>query len=261
MKILFIGDIVGSGGRMAVKEIVPKLQEEFSCDFCVANGENMAAGNGYSRSCIRELADCGVDVFTSGDHIWDQKEWPGAIVDYPNVLRPANLPSVQPGKGAGTFRTKNGLMVGVLNLLGRTFVATQSDSPFEAAETLVEELRKETPFILVDFHAEATSEKIALGRLLDGRATAVIGTHTHVPTADEQIFPGGTAFQCDAGMVGARESVLGREIKPVLTKFRTGMPVRFPVVETGIRLCATLITADENGRATAIQRIVRDASF
>ena len=258
MKILFIGDIVGSGGRMAVKELVPRLREEYACDFCVANGENMAAGNGYSRSCMSELTDCGVDVFTSGDHIWDQKEWPGAIVDYPNVLRPANLPSIQPGKGAGTFRTKSGLTVGVVNLLGRTFVQVPSDSPFETSERLVEELRKETPFILVDFHAEATSEKIAMGRFLDGRVTAVLGTHTHVPTADEQIFPKGTAFQCDVGMVGARESVLGRSIEPVVSKFLTGMPVRFPVETEGIRLCATLVTANENGRATAIERIVRE---
>lgn len=259
MKILFIGDIVGKGGREAVKALVPGLLAEYGCEFCVANGENMAGGNGMTRSCLKDFDGVPVDVFTAGDHTWDQKEYPGEIDQLDNVVRPANFSDGQPGRGWGIFQAASGVKVGVVNLLGRVFVGTPSNCPFEAAEKIVEEIRKTTPVIVVDFHGEATSEKIAMGRFLDGKVSAVLGTHTHVPTADDQIFPGGTAFQCDVGMVGARESILGREISNVVAKFRTGMPARFPVNDKGVRLCGVVVTIDEaTGKATGIERVVRD---
>jgi metallophosphoesterase (TIGR00282 family) len=261
LTLLFIGDIVGHGGREAAKKLVPALRKEFSIDFCVANGENMAGGNGMTKPLLLEFNPGSVDVFTSGDHVWDQKEFPGQIDSMPNALRPANLPENQPGKGWGLYTTANGTQVGVINLLGRTFIGLPSNDPFAAAEKAVNELRQHTPVILVDFHAEATSEKIAMGRFLDGRVSAVFGTHTHVATADTQIFPGGTAFQCDAGMVGSRESILGRDIAPVLTRFTTGMPARFTVNENAITLHGILVTIDPaTGHATAVERIERDFS-
>lgn len=256
--ILFIGDIVGSGGRAAVRHFVPELLAEYDCSFCVANGENMASGNGFAKGPLTELADSGIDVFTGGDHIWDQKDFEKDILAFPNVIRPANVPSEQPGRGFGIFEDRHGRKIGVVSLLGRTFMKVSADCPFKAAEEIVTVIRQETPFVIVDFHAETTSDKIALGRYLDGRVSAVIGTHTHVPTADERIFPGGTAFQCDAGMVGARESILGRDIDMIVKKYVTGMPTRFPVVNDGIRLNATVISINDDGRALAIQRVVRD---
>ena len=260
-KILFIGDIVGHGGREAAKKLIPALRQELSIDFCVANGENMAGGNGMTKPLLLEFNPGSVDVFTSGDHVWDQKEFPGQIDSMPNVLRPANLPDQQPGKGWGLYNTADGIQVGVVNLLGRTFIGLPANDPFAAAEKAVAELSQHTNVILVDFHAEATSEKIAMGRFLDGRVSAVFGTHTHVATADTQIFPGGTAFQCDAGMVGSRESILGRDIAPVITRFTTGMPARFTVNETAITLHGILVTIDPaTGHATTIERIERDFS-
>lgn len=259
MKILFIGDIVGKSGRQAVKQLTRGLMREYGCQFCIANGENMAGGGGFTRQCINELDDSGVDVFTSGDHIWDQKDFVNEIKTCSNVLRPANFALSQPGRGYGVFGTADGVSVGVVNLIGRTFIGAQSDCPFLAADRAIEALKSETKIIFVDFHAEATSEKIAMGRYLDGRVSAVIGTHTHVATADQQIFPKGTAFQCDAGMVGARESILGRDIEPVLHRFVTGMPARFTVQEKGMRLCGTVVTVDEEtGRAVGIERVMRD---
>ena len=258
MRILFIGDIVGSGGREAVNRFVPELRTEYSCEFCVANGENMANGNGFARSTLDELKKSQVDVFTGGDHTWDQKDFEKEILDFPNVLRPANVSGLQPGRGNGIFEAADGTKVGVINLLGRTFMRFSSDCPFAAAERIVAEMRQVTPVIIVDFHAEATSDKISLGRFLDGKVSAVLGTHTHVPTADETIFPSGTAFQCDVGMVGSRESVLGREWEPIVRHYLTGMPMRFPVTNKNVRLCGTVVTIDADGRATAIERVVRD---
>lgn len=258
MRILFIGDIVGSGGREAVNRFVPELRREYDCAFCVANGENMANGNGFARSTLNELKRSKVDVFTGGDHTWDQKDFEKEILDFPNVIRPANVSDLQPGRGFGIFEAADGTKVGVLNLLGRTFMRFGAECPFAAAERIVEELRKTTPFIIVDFHAEATSDKISLGRFLDGKVSAVLGTHTHVPTADETIFPGGTAFQCDVGMVGSRDSVLGREVAPIVQHYLTGMPYRFPVANSNVRLCGTVVTLDSSGKATAIERVVRD---
>jgi metallophosphoesterase (TIGR00282 family) len=258
MRILFVGDIVGKGGRNTVNLVVPQLLREYKCQFCVANGENMAGGGGFTRQCLLELNNSGVDVFTSGDHIWDQKSFVEEIKQFPNVLRPANVAECQPGRGYGIFSDADGRKIGVICLLGRTFIAASANCPFEAAERIVAELSRETPFVVVDFHAEATSEKIAMGRFLDGKVSAVLGTHTHVPTADQQILPGGTAFQCDLGMVGARESILGRDIAPVVARFRSGMPSRFTVNDKGIRLNGAVVTIDDNGRAVAIERVMRD---
>ncbi len=260
MKILFIGDIVGKGGRKAVTELAVKLRQEFGCGLVVANGENMAGGGGINGKCIRAITPAPmVDVITGGDHFWDRKEFLAEAGDFPQVLRPANMSPLQPGKGYGIFTAVGGEEVGVVCLQGRTFLNNQADSPFAAADKIVSEIRHRTSLIIVDFHAEATSEKLALGRYLDGRVSAVLGTHTHVPTADEQVFPGGTAYQTDVGMVGARESILGREIEPVVQKFATGMPARFNVVEKGIRMNATLLEAESaTGKAISIKRIVRD---
>jgi metallophosphoesterase (TIGR00282 family) len=259
MRLLFIGDVVGKGGRKAVAHLTPVLRAEYGCDFCIANGENMAGGGGLSRRCLDELLTAGVDVVTTGDHIWDQKDFVTQIVECPTVLRPANLPPAQPGRGFAVFPTVCGVPVLVMSLLGRVFMGHHADCPFRAADAILAECASQARIVFVDFHTEATSEKIALGRHLDGRVSAVIGTHTHVPTADEQILAGGTAFQCDAGMVGARESILGRAVEPVLRRFVTGMPGHFTVVETGIRLQGTIVDIDPaTGRATGIQRLVRD---
>ncbi|NLF93184.1 MAG: YmdB family metallophosphoesterase [Oligosphaeraceae bacterium] len=258
MKILFIGDIVGKGGREAAMALTPVLRREYACEFCIANAENIAGGNGLTKNCLQELFNRGIDVCTAGDHVWDQKEFTFEIEQLTNVLRPANLPACQPGRGYAVFTAENGRRIAVLSLLGRTFMTVGANCPFEAAENIIPQIQKETSNIIVDFHAEATSEKIALGRFLAGKVSAVLGTHTHVPTADQQIFPGGTAFQCDVGMVGARDSILGRAVQPVLQRFRTGMPARFTVVDKGIRLHAVVVTLNDEGRAVGIERVMRD---
>ena len=257
MNILFVGDIVGKGGRLAVLEQIPELRREYNCAFCVANAENVAAGAGLTAKCVRELADQ-TDVITTGDHVWDQKGFDVEIRSLPNVLRPANLSSLQPGKGCAVFRNKAGGEVAVINLLGKIFVKESAYCPFETVERLLTELPPRIKTIIIDFHAEATSEKIAMGHFLDGKVTAVVGTHTPVQTADNKILPNGTAFISDVGMTGAEHSVLGRDIDAVLRKFRTGMPGRLPVVEEGIRIDAVVVTYDINtGRASAIQRVSR----
>ena len=257
MNLLFIGDVVGKGGRAALAALVPELRREFNCSFCVANGENSAAGVGLSASCVTEISNY-VDVITSGDHIWDQKNFENEIRQFNNVLRPANLSSLQPGRGFAVFRNKGGGEVAVINLLGRIFVRESAYCPFETADEILKQLPPQVKTILVDFHAEATSEKAALAHYLDGRVTAVLGTHTHVQTADAKILPGGTAFISDVGMTGAEYSVLGREVEAVIRKFRTGMPVRLPVAEKDIRLDAAVVSYDINtGRATAIRAVSR----
>lgn len=259
MNILMVGDIVGKGGRRAVAELVPHLRRDYDCSFAIANGENMAGGGGLTRKCLNSVLRGEIDAVTTGDHVWDQRDFATTITEFDNVLRPANVHPDQPGRGYGIFELPGGVKVGVVNLLGRTFMKTPVDSPFTEARSLINRLREETPIVFVDFHAEATSEKIAMGRFLDGWVTAVLGTHTHVATADEQIFPGGTAFQCDVGMVGSRESILGRAVEPVVSTFSTGMPSRFTVVEKGIRLHATVVGLDpDTGKARSITRVTRD---
>lgn len=255
MKLLFIGDVVGNPGREAVSGLCRLLCERHDVSYVIANGENAAGGSGMTLQTTRELLAAGVDIITSGDHVWDQKEFVADIVKEPRVLRPANYPSGTPGQGWIVWTRDNQPPIGIINLQGRTFMAPL-ENPFAVADALVAQIRRQTPIIFVDMHAEATSEKIALGRFLDGRVSAVIGTHTHVQTADEQIFPGGTAYLSDAGFTGPQESVLGREIDPIIRRFITQMPQRFKVATDRVMLCGAVVEVDDTtGRARGIVRI------
>lgn len=255
MKLLFIGDVVGKSGRLALSQRLGRLVDRHNIDLVVANGENAAAGFGITPDTVRELLDAGVDVITTGNHVWDKKEVLSCIDKEMRLLRPANYPSGAPGRGCGVYTTPGGIEVAVLNLEGRVFMHNL-DCPFRAADRLLEELQRRTPVILVDFHAEATSEKVALGYHLDGRVSAVVGTHTHVQTADERILPGGTAFITDVGMTGSRDGVIGIQKELALERFLTQMPVRFEVCKKDPVLCGVVITIDEaNGRALEICRV------
>ena len=255
MKLLFIGDIVGEPGRKAVQTILPRLRDEQALDFVIANGENAAGGNGITPPIAGELFSAGVDVITSGDHLWDQKSVADLLYSEPRFLRPLNYPENVPGRGADVFQVRDLPPIGVMNVQGRVFMPPM-ENPFLAADAGVERLRAKTKIIFVDFHGEATSEKIAFGRFMDGRVSAVVGTHTHVQTADEQILPNGTAYLSDSGFTGPQDGCLGREIKPVLKKFLTGMPTRFEVARNRVRLLGALIRIDDaSGKAVSIQRV------
>ena len=255
LRILFLGDVIGEPGRKAVIEMVPKLKQAWGIDFVVVNGENAAAGRGITGKINIDLLRAGVAVTTSGDHIWDQKEVISYIETEPRLLRPINYPPGTPGRGSIVLETAKG-KVGVINVQGRTFMQPSLENPFRLVDEEVRRLRAETHVIFVDMHAETTSEKIAIGRFLDGKVSAVAGTHTHVQTADEQIFPGGTAFICDAGMCGPTESVLGREIQPIIQRFVTSMPVNFPVAKGEVTLQGILVDVDPStGRAKSIRRV------
>jgi hypothetical protein len=255
VNFVFIGDVVGEPGRRAVKEIVPKLRERYSVAAVVANGENAAGGSGITPKVAQELYAAGVDVITTGDHLWDQKEVTALLENEPRFLRPLNYPPGTVGQGSRVFKLEGRPPFAVMNLQGRVFLP-DLDNPFHVALAEVVLLRQHTQVILVDLHAEATSEKIAMARLLDGQVSAVLGTHTHVQTADEQILPGGTAFLCDAGFTGPHESVLGREIEPVVKRFLTNTPQRFAVAKERVLLQGALVDIDEStGRARAIQRL------
>ncbi len=255
LTILFLGDIVGEPGRSAVIARVPEWKERHGVDFVVVNGENAAAGRGITPKITIDLLRAGVSVITTGDHIWDQKEIVPFIDTEPRLLRPINYPNGAPGAGSIVLETAKG-KIGVINVQARTFMQPILENPFEALERAVTEMRAETSVILVDAHGETTSEKIAIGRFLDGRVSAVLGTHTHVQTADEQIFPGGTAFLCDAGMCGPNESILGRSIDPIVRRFISNLPAPFPVAKGEVRLCGAIVKVDETtGRAVSIQRI------
>jgi metallophosphoesterase (TIGR00282 family) len=255
IRILFLGDVVGEPGRKALQQRLKGLQEELAVDFTIVNGENAAGGRGISgKQCI-ELLKSGATVITTGDHVWDQKDLPAYIETEPRLLRPCNYPDGTPGAGSVVLDTAKG-PVAVLNVRGLTFMNPPLDNPFHRALEEVEKLREATRVIFVDVHAETTSEKIALGRYLDGKVSAVVGTHTHVQTADEQIFPGGTAFLCDAGMCGAADSVLGRIKESILRRFLTGMPTTLPVAGGEVLLCGVIVEVDEaTGRAMVIQRV------
>lgn len=255
MKILFIGDIVGEPGRRAVNQLLPGLRARHGLDWIIANGENSAGGSGITPDTAAEIFSAGVDVITCGDHLWDQKEVIKLLESERRFLRPLNYPPGTPGQGSALFEVPGKPMIGVMNLQGRAFM-NALDNPFLAARSEVHRLREHTPIIFVDFHAEATAEKIGMGRLLDGRVSAVVGTHTHVQTADEQIFPGGTAFLCDAGFTGPHESVIGRDIDPVLKRFLTAQPQRFSVARERITLQGVMVTVDESsGHALNIERV------
>ena len=255
IRILFLGDVVGEPGRKALQQRLRGLQEELAVDFTIVNGENAAGGRGISgKQCI-ELLKSGATVITTGDHVWDQKDLPAYIETEPRLLRPCNYPEGTPGAGSVVLDTAKG-PVAVLNVRGLTFMNPPLENPFHRAMEEVEKLRAATRVIFVDVHAETTSEKIALGWYLDGKVSAVVGTHTHVQTADEQIFPGGTAFLCDAGMCGAADSVLGRTKESILRRFLTGMPTTLPVAGGEVLLCGVMVEVDEaTGRAMAIQRV------
>lgn len=255
MRILFIGDIVGEPGRRAVRKLVPDLRSRHQLDWVIANGENSAGGSGITPDTAAEIYASGVDVITSGDHLWDQKEVIKLLEGERRFLRPINYPSGTPGQGSALFEVPGKGMVGVINAQGLAFMAPL-ENPFLLVRAEVHRLREHTPVIFVDFHAEATAEKIGMGRLVDGRVSAVIGTHTHVQTADEQIFPGGTAFLCDAGFSGPHESVIGREIDPVLRRFLTCQPQRFAVARDRVILQGAIVDIDEtSGHARSIVRV------
>ena len=259
MKLLFIADVVGQPGRRAVKELVPQLRQQYGLSVVVANGENAAGGSGITPKTAEEIFAAGVDIITSGDHLWDQKEVMDLLEREPRFVRPLNYPAGTPGQGSTVFQAAGLPPVAILNLQGRTFMPAL-ESPFHAALAEVERLRQTTKLILVDFHAEATSEKIALARMLDGRVSAVIGTHTHVQTADEQIFPGGTAFLSDGGFTGPHESVIGREIEPIIRRFLTNMPQKFEVAKGRVLLQGAVVEIDEQtGLARGIQRVSQAA--
>lgn len=255
MNLLFLGDIVGEPGRRVVHTLLPILQTRHQIQMVVVNGENSAGGSGITGNIARDLFALGVDVITTGDHVWDQKETASLLTTEPRLLRPLNYSPGVPGNGSVIVRKAGLPPIAVLNLQGRTFMPPL-ENPFHVGPAEVARLRQETPIIFVDFHGEATSEKIAMGRLLDGTVSAVVGTHTHVQTADDWILPKGTAYLSDAGFCGPHDSVLGREVDSIIRRFQTGMPSRFEVATGRIRLQGCLIDIDEStGLARGITRL------
>jgi hypothetical protein len=254
LTILFLGDVVGESGRNAVITRIPELKREYPIDFVIVNGENAAAGRGITPKITVDLLRAGVSVITTGDHIWDRKEIIAFIETEPRLLRPLNYPPGAPGAGTIVLETPKG-KVGVINVQARTFMQPILENPFPLLDAAVNEMRAQTSNIIVDAHGETTSEKVAIGRYLDGRVSAVLGTHTHVQTADEQIFENGTAFICDAGMCGPARSILGREIEPIVQRFITNLPAVFPVAKGVARLHGVIVEIDETtGRAIRIRR-------
>ncbi|WP_164668927.1 TIGR00282 family metallophosphoesterase [Virgibacillus doumboii] len=256
MKILFIGDVAGSPGRDMVQEYLPKLKEKYRPHMTIINGENAASGKGITEKIYKQFLEWGTQTITMGNHTWDKKDIFEFIDDAKNMIRPANFPEGTPGKGI-TFTNVNGTEVAVINVQGRTFLPA-IDDPFRKMDELIEESKKRTNIIFVDFHAEATSEKQAMGWYLDGRVSAVVGTHTHTQTADERILPNGTAYITDVGMTGPYDSILGMEKEAVLKKFLTSLPVRFEIDKKGRKqLNGFLVTIDNNsGKATNAERIL-----
>ncbi len=255
MKVLIIGDIVGSPGRNAVKEFIANSDALHKFELIIANGENAAGGSGVTASIVNELLSSGIDVITTGDHVWKRREVVDIIDIEPRLLRPANYPAGAPGKGSIITSSRNGTKIGVLNLQGRVFMAPL-DCPFKAARKEVERIKKITNMIIVDIHAEATSEKIAMGWYLDGLVSAVVGTHTHVQTADQRVLPKGTAYISDIGMTGPIDSVLGRRREDVLQRFVSCIPVRFEVASENLQVQGVVVDVDsKTGQASSIERI------
>ena len=255
MRILFIGDIVGKPGREVVRKAIPILVEHHAIDIVIANVENAAGGMGITRDVAESIRDIGVQVMTSGNHIWDKKEALDYIQLEPRLLRPANYPNGVPGRGHYVAHGKNHGPVAVINVMGRVFM-NPLDNPFHVINEEIEAIRQDAQIVIVDFHAEATSEKLAMGWYLDGDVTAVVGTHTHVQTADERILPKGTAYITDVGMTGPHDSIIGVERGPVLDRFLNGRPSRFETASTNPRLNAVVIASDpSNGRASKIERV------
>jgi len=255
MKILFIGDIIGKPGREIIRKGLRGLVAQLDADLVIANAENAAAGFGVTKDIGDTLLESGVHVMTSGNHIWAKKEVFDYIATEPRLLRPANYPAGVPGRGSYVAQTGDGRAVGVINVMGRVFM-TAIDDPFTGVLKEIEAIRGRTKVIVVDFHAEATSEKVAMGWHLDGKVTLVVGTHTHVQTADERILPNGTAYITDAGMTGPHDSIIGMEREPSLARFINGMPTRYEPATGNPRLNGVLIEADDRtGRATSISRV------
>ncbi|GMW00763.1 MAG: metallophosphoesterase [Candidatus Hydrogenedentota bacterium] len=257
MRILFIGDIVGNPGRASVHRWLGPLKEEFRIDFVMANAENAAGGVGATPAIVRELFNAGISAITMGNHTWRKRELLGAIDSLGPIARPANYPPEVPGMGSHLVVLPDGRKVGIVNLIGRVYMEA-FDCPFTVGLREVDRLRDETPLVIVDMHAEATSEKVAMGWFLDGKCTAVLGTHTHVQTADERVLPHGTAYITDVGMTGPFDSVIGVERETVIQKFLTGIPAEFKVAKDRPGISAVVIDADEStGRSNSITRIMR----
>ena len=253
MKILAIGDVIGKPGRRAVKQFLPGLINEFDVKFVVANGENSAHGIGITLNTARELHESGIDALTTGNHVWAQREMIQSLDSDPRIIRPLNFPPAAPGRGFAIFGD-----IMVVNLIGRVFVG-QYDCPFRTMDSLLSTVTPLPAIIIVDFHAEATSEKVALGRYLDGRVSAVVGTHTHIGTTDARVLPGGTAYVTDIGMVGPVDSIIGDDVDNVLNSFLTGLPHKLSVGKGRVAFDAMLLDIDEKtGRARSIQRIRRE---
>jgi metallophosphoesterase (TIGR00282 family) len=255
MNVLFIGDVFGSPGREFLQEHLPSLKDKYDSDFVVVNCENAAGGNGLTEQVAAELFSCGVDVLTSGNHIWDKKEVFSFLDTDRRVLRPLNYPPGVPGKGVGVFSARNGQTIGVMSVCGRVFSPANLDCPFRAVDSELARLKMTTPTVLVDFHAEATSEKVAMGWHLDGKVSAVFGTHTHVQTADETILPGGTAYITDAGMTGSVEGVIGVNKDIILRHFLTQLPVRHEPAKGKRQLCGVFCSIDPRGAARFVERV------
>ncbi|MEI6536998.1 MAG: TIGR00282 family metallophosphoesterase [Verrucomicrobiaceae bacterium] len=257
IRILFLGDVMGEPGRKAVAALLPVLKEELAVDFIIVNGENSAGGRGITPKIAISLMRAGAAVITTGDHVWDQKDIIPFFAEEPRLLRPLNYPEGTPGKGWVILETKKG-KVGVINLQGRTFMKMLLDNPFEVIGAAVDEIRKETNVIFIDMHAETTSEKTALAWLLNGRVSAIVGTHTHVQTADERILPDGTAFLCDAGMCGPLHSVIGMDVDAALQRLLTLLPSKHYVAQGPVQVCGAWVDVDvETGKAIRIERVQR----
>ena len=254
MKVLFVGDVFGQSGRRQLADAMPDLRSRYAPDFIVANGENAAGGRGITFATADELHRMGVDVITLGNHTWSRKEALTLVEDNPRLIRPANYPKGVPGRGR-TIVAQNGFRLGVINLMGRVYIDIPLDDPFAVADREIQALKGAVDAILVDMHAEATSEKMALARYLDGRVAAVLGTHTHVQTADERVLPDGTAYISDVGMTGPADGIIGMDTAAVLKRFTTGIPVHFEPAEGETQLRAVLVTLRKGGMAERIERI------
>ena len=258
MRLLIIGDIIGKPARKCLRELLPELRDQLSPDLTIANVENASGGFGLTKKVYKELKDLGIDLFTSGNHIWDKKEVLEFIDTAPDLLRPANYPSGVPGRGYATFEVRGGKKVTIINLMGRIFLDPNLDNPFRKFDEIYEEVGEVSDAVVVDFHAETTSEKWAFGLYADGRASVVYGTHTHIPTADETILPEGTAYVTDVGMTGALFSVIGMRAREPIERFLYGMPRRFQVEDKGdIIFNAIVVDIGDEGRAVEIKRIKR----
>lgn len=258
MKVFFVGDIVGNPGRDVFMRLIPGMKASGEADVVVANAENAAGGSGLTQKIAEELFSCGCDVITLGDHVWDKKDFLPFLAAHPKILRPANYYQLAPGKGFCLIELSGGIKLGVIVLTGRTFMKYAADCPFAALDRSIEALNAHTALIVVDMHAEATSEKVAMGWYADGRVSAVLGTHTHIQTADERILPKGTAYITDAGMTGPYDSVIGQVKEIIIERYVTGLPNKFQVADTVATLCGVIVDVDEvTGKARSIVRVQR----